>query len=163
MQCVKWLYTQVVVPALAYGSLGWAHVPSRNEGRLSKLNHVQRSALLMITGAINSSPLTSLECIVGCPPLDLRIKLQAMKTAFRLKAEGHWIFGYHGGKIRSHAPEIDIWLKDCVPVNSVSDFSVKAVNISQPFSVQIDSRASVPPLITALHYSLEPGPSDGFH
>jgi len=53
-----------------------------------------------------------------------------MKTAVRLKAEGHWNFGYHGGKIRSHASEIDIWLKDCVPVISGSDFSVKALNLS---------------------------------
>ena len=49
----------------------------------SKLQKVQRLALLMMTGAIKSSPTDALEAITSIPPLFLFIESEAIMENYR--------------------------------------------------------------------------------
>lgn len=95
----KWIYEAVVKPLLVYGCLFWAEA-LRKQKPLQQINKVQRLGCLMITSALRTAPLQTLEVLSGVLPLDLYIKYRATSTAYRLKAlglgprRGHSLTGY---------------------------------------------------------------------
>jgi ribonuclease HI len=77
------LYEMVVLPVLTYGAVVWWE-KSQQVSVMAKLNHLQRLALLAITGAMSTAPTAALEMIVGLDPLNIRIEAVARAELFRL-------------------------------------------------------------------------------
>ena len=65
---------------LTHGSVVWSNILDSRKWASNMLNHVQRTDLLLISGAISSSPTCYLEVLTQLPPLDLRIHSFSLKT-----------------------------------------------------------------------------------
>jgi len=79
----NWVYKAIVRPCLDYGCLVW--IPAiQTKFKIKSLEQVQRTALLMSTGALRTSPTSGLEVILGLPPIDLFLRGQAMRAWRRL-------------------------------------------------------------------------------
>ena len=86
---IRWAYTGIVRPALTYGCVVWAKA-IRTETMKSKLNSLQRLALVQIAGVRPSTPTAALELIYNVPPLDIHIQELALKTAVRINIKPNW-------------------------------------------------------------------------
>ena len=87
---MKWLYTAVIRPALAYACLVW--VPVINTRSIFEpMVRVQRQACLAISSAYKGTPQAALEVLLDIPPLDLFLHSQACLAAWRLKCCGQWL------------------------------------------------------------------------
>lgn len=85
----KWIYTAVVRPILSYGILVWWHC-TKKVTATSKLQKLQRSVCIGITGALRSTPTMALEVITNLCPLNLLFKEEAARCAMRLKNLGYF-------------------------------------------------------------------------
>ena len=86
---VHWLYTMIVRPILTYGAFAWWQRAQKADA-ISKLTHLQRLALLSITGAMSSSPTAALESICRVKPLHIYVEGEARAELTRLKTWGHF-------------------------------------------------------------------------
>ncbi|XP_062707608.1 uncharacterized protein LOC134288024 [Aedes albopictus] len=84
---IKWIYTTVVRPILAYGCLVWWQ---KGEVRTvqSKLGHLQRMCLMAMSGAFSSTPTAALEVLFDVVPLHIHLKQEALSCTYRL-----WVLG----------------------------------------------------------------------
>ncbi|KAG5685145.1 hypothetical protein PVAND_014338 [Polypedilum vanderplanki] len=73
----------VVLPVLTYGAVVWWE-KSHQVSVMAKLDHLQRLALLAITGAMSTTPTAALEMIIGLVPLNIRIEAVARAELYRL-------------------------------------------------------------------------------
>ena len=86
---VKWAYTGIVRPALAYAAVVWAH-KAQTEEMKTKLSRLQRFALLQIAPVRKSTPTAALELLYNIMPVHLFLKEHSMKTALRLGIKPNW-------------------------------------------------------------------------
>ena len=85
----RWIYLAVVRPAIEYASVVW--VGAVNTGaHLQPLERVHRTALLAVTGAMNSTPTAALNCLLDIRPMGIRVKQLAVSTSHRLTLHGQW-------------------------------------------------------------------------
>lgn len=84
-----WLYNQVILPRITYGALTWWN-KAQKVTIAAQLNKVQRVALLMITGAMKTTPTLALNVALNIPPLEMRIFSLALASYYRLKFNGLW-------------------------------------------------------------------------
>ena len=83
------IYTAVVRPILTYECLAWWEYLDRNTN--SKLiQRLQRSARIIISGALRITPTSALETILGLISLALFCRGAAVKVSKRLWATGQW-------------------------------------------------------------------------
>jgi len=78
---VMWLYKMIVVPVISYASVVWWTKTNQitTQNRLSK---IQRTACLLITGAMHSTPTAAMEVLLNLPPLHLIIQKEARITNY---------------------------------------------------------------------------------
>ena len=86
---IMWIYKMVVLPKLLYGSVVW-FTGTESTVIQSKLDSLQRLAMVIMSGCMRSTPTRSLEIIFGLPPLELVIRERAISTASRFKDEVDW-------------------------------------------------------------------------
>jgi ribonuclease HI len=84
-----WLYKQVVLPRIMYGSVVWWH-RAKIKSYADKLNSVQRLAMLMCTGAMKSTPTLALNVALDLSPIQIRAERLAVESHLRLKLSGFW-------------------------------------------------------------------------
>lgn len=84
---VHWLYTAVIRPILLYGILVW-WVSLSLKSNVIKVNRLQRSVALGITGAMKSNSGDALNAILSIAPIELIASEFAAKSAVRLKSLG---------------------------------------------------------------------------
>lgn len=96
-----WLYKQIVLPRITYGCVAWWTV-SKIKTKISKLNTLQRTAMLMITGATRSTPSTALEALLNLLPMELLLEETALKSCIRLQKNQTWINLSQGGSNSGH-------------------------------------------------------------
>ena len=84
-----WLYESIVRPILTYGSIVWVNSLDRKY-IVKLLEKVQRTACMMITGAMKSTPTAGLECILNLSPIHLHIKTEALASYVRLQHTASW-------------------------------------------------------------------------
>lgn len=87
-QVVHWLYKMVILPQILYGAIVWWPKAVQRVAS-QQLASLQRMACLCISGAFTSTPTAALEVLLGLLPLDLAIKTEAIKTAYRLASFGY--------------------------------------------------------------------------
>ena len=97
-----WIYTQIIIPAISHGCVAWSH-RLKCSTLANIFNRVQRAALLLVTGALNSTPTCYLDILASLLPLDLHIQKTALKTSLRLRQTGMWTPGLRDSKLPSHA------------------------------------------------------------
>jgi ribonuclease HI len=88
-QIAAWIYKQVIIPRITYGSIIWWH-RANLKTYSQKLNKIHRLALLMITGAMKSTPTLGMSAALDLLPLNIIIEIRAREGFERLKLNGTW-------------------------------------------------------------------------
>ena len=86
---VEWLYKTIVRPILTYGSIVWVQSLQRT-GIRKMLDKVQRTACLMITGGMRSTPTAGMEIMIGLTPICTYIESSAISCYSRLSKTNTW-------------------------------------------------------------------------
>lgn len=84
---VLWLYTAIVRPTVTYASLVW-NKKVKEVTTAIKLSRLQRTACLMATGAMSTSPGVALNGLLGLTPLELHIDKEAKASMYRVNSLG---------------------------------------------------------------------------
>lgn len=79
---IHWLYEAIVRPILCYGCHVWHH-RTKIKTIKDELEHVQRMALLGITGVMKSTPTKALEVMLSVLPIDLFIEREELTASRR--------------------------------------------------------------------------------
>ena len=130
-----WLYEAVIRPQVTYGSLVWWTKVNQTT-TIAKLTSLQRLGSLLVTGAFGSTPSATLEVALGLLPLDVFIKAEARKSAYRLKVANLWREGLSRtghctiAKAAIHSPVLEM----------PSDVMSAEAVFTKPFSVEFRSR-----------------------
>jgi ribonuclease HI len=85
----SWLYKQVIIPRVTYGSIVWWH-RAKLKTYANRLDKIHRLALLMISGATKSTPTLGMSAALEILPLNLMIEMRAKECYERLKLSGTW-------------------------------------------------------------------------
>jgi ribonuclease HI len=88
-QTTSWLYKQVIIPRITYGSIVWWH-RAKLKTYAKKLDKIHRLALLMITGATKSTPTLGMSAALDMLPLDILSETRARECYERLKLSDTW-------------------------------------------------------------------------
>ena len=94
-QSVLWLYNVVVEPYLLYGATFWWTV-THTDTHIKHLDKVRRTAALLITGALPTTPTKALFTMLHWLPTKLLIKQHAKMGAARLNAIKPWTSTHPG-------------------------------------------------------------------
>ncbi|XP_054259663.1 uncharacterized protein LOC128984372 [Macrosteles quadrilineatus] len=130
-----WLYEAVVRPQITYGSLVWWTMVNQITV-IAKLESMQRLGTLQATGAFRSSPSATLEVALGLLPLDIFIRSEALKAAYRMRVLNLWRERLSGA---GHCA-IAKTLAECAVLDMTSDFLSKEAVFTKPFNVEFRSR-----------------------
>lgn len=84
-----WLYKQVILPRMTYGSVVWWH-KVKIKKNASSLNSVQRLAMLMITGCMRTTPTLALNIALNLSPFEIKCQTIATESYRRLKLNETW-------------------------------------------------------------------------
>ena len=79
---IRWIFTGIVRPALAYGNLVWAHT-IRYQHQINKLKRLHSLITRMLAPKRRSTPIAGMEMIAYLPPLDIYLKGEAIKAYMR--------------------------------------------------------------------------------
>lgn len=82
-----WLFNQIIIPRITYASIIWWNTSDFNFQKLEKIN---RTAMLMITGAVRTTPTMAMNVALNIPPIKIRVQTRAIETFFRLKINNMW-------------------------------------------------------------------------
>ncbi|XP_063635033.1 uncharacterized protein LOC134805718 [Cydia splendana] len=87
-----WLYTSIVRPIVFYTSVAW-YRKTTQKVTVTMLGSLQRTACVIVTGAMSSSPTAALEAILNLPPLHLHLELEARSSMLRTAGarRGNWL------------------------------------------------------------------------
>lgn len=88
-KAMLWIYQQIIKPRVTYGAIIWWHSIKKAKNR-NKLKRLQRMALMLISGAVRSTPTAALEALLNIVPLDMEIEKLAIKACARLIKTGMW-------------------------------------------------------------------------
>lgn len=131
---IMWIYKTIVRPRTTYASLVWW--PKTNEAAArAKLNKIQRTACIAITGAVRSTPTLALDAMLHLPRLDQFIKLEAEKSALRLKRTKTLL----SGDLTGHLSILNEFAINPA-IGICSDWMETVVNYDLPYDVFIPSR-----------------------
>ena len=83
---MKWIYTGIIRPRLAYGAMIWSHC-SKNKTMTKQLYNLNRAACMMITTTTRSTPQASLEILYNIPPLDIYLQEIGLTAYARLQSQ----------------------------------------------------------------------------
>ena len=90
-----WMYTAIIRPSLTYAAVvWWPRVKLKTASR--KLEHLQRLACLLITGALRTTPTKAPEISVDLLPIPIYIMQTAMLACLHLRASHQWVYAYCG-------------------------------------------------------------------
>ncbi|KAJ8976491.1 hypothetical protein NQ317_018435 [Molorchus minor] len=82
-QQMYWIYTTIIRPMIAYGSIVWWSKGLQRTAR-TKLSGLQRLASLAITGALRTTPSAAMEILLDLPPLHIFMEREARWATYRL-------------------------------------------------------------------------------
>lgn len=116
---MRWIYTGIIRPMLAYGGLVWA--TNLDQTKIRELTKVQRLACCMTTGALHTTPTAAMEIILQLPSIDCFLQGEAIKTAYRLKLEGQWTVPRPQVNRKSHHTRCDNLMGDIPEMSMPSD------------------------------------------
>ena len=138
---VLWIYKAIILPRILHGALVWWH-KARLKTNKRELDKVQRLAMLMVTGAMRSTPTMALETMLGLNPLDLEIKKRATEQWFKLKSTGLW----KGNRIETGHASINSELEEKLSmILANNDLISKERIFDKKYRIHIDNRETWKP------------------
>lgn len=87
---MQWIYRQILIPRMLYGCIAWWHALSI-KSNLKILSKSHRQALVLMTGAVRTTPTDALEALTNNIEIGLKAKQLAANTYIRLSNNGLWI------------------------------------------------------------------------
>lgn len=104
-----WIYKQIVLPKITFGCILWWHRTLIKNVSV-KLESLQRMALMLMTGAMKTTPTLALEAALNILPLRIQITKTAFQSFVRLKTNQMWIndFNLGGHKSIEKLIQIDV-------------------------------------------------------
>lgn len=87
-----WLYTAIVRPMVSYASVAW-YRKTTQKTTIARLGSLQRTACVIVTGAMSTSPTAALEAMLNLPPLNLHLEKEARSSMLRILTarKGNWL------------------------------------------------------------------------
>ena len=140
---MTWLYRSVVRPILTYGAIVWVNSIERTY--INKLlQKVQRTACMMITGAMKSTPTAGIERLLNITPIHLHIKMEAIACYVRLKQTKTWRLK-EGAPLwnRGHTHLITKLAKEIPELNKPNNKLTTTHRISKKFIITIEDRSNI--------------------
>lgn len=128
-KAMLWIYNQIIIPRITYGCLIWWH-SMKVKKNVTLLNAVQRMGLMMVTGAIRSTPTQALEALTNTLPIDLKIEELATKACYRLKSAKTWIAGGNQTKHKSIEKSLETITQNVFTDSIPEEWSSKKFKIS---------------------------------
>ena len=135
----KWLYTTIIRPIMTYCASIWTRA-TYIKHNATKIRRVQALALRITTGAMPSTPFTSLNLLTNTPDIIIYLWGEAAKGAERLRAYGSWSlenFTTIKGTIKAHTTIINNFMDDLNIPNTERDLSVPTLNLARTFKVTL--------------------------
>ncbi|XP_069357560.1 uncharacterized protein [Maniola hyperantus] len=128
-----WLYTAIVRPMISYASVVWCSKLTQVTTQY-KLGSIQKTACLLITGAMSTSPGAALEALLNLPPLFLYLMKEARMGMYRLISQGkvNWL-SKTLRDLQNSVLEIPV-------LGMPSDTMIPKYNFQRSFSVEIPDR-----------------------
>ena len=140
---VKWIYTSIVRPILSYGCVVWINALSIKQN-CTKLEKVQRLAIKLMTGAYPGTPLSAMEAALDLPPLDIFLKGEALKAAYRLQRDDHWnkITNRNRGRVLSHTVICERLQQEIPSLGMPGDAQTPELVWDLPCEIEIQDRVA---------------------
>ena len=88
-QIAAWIYKMVIIPRITYGSIIWWH-RAKLITYAKRLDKIHRLAMLMITGAMKSTPTLGMSAALELLPLDILSEIRARDCYERLRISNTW-------------------------------------------------------------------------
>jgi ribonuclease HI len=88
-EITTWLYKQIIIPRITYGSVIWWH-RANLVTYAKRLDKIHRLALLMITGAMRSTPTLGMSAALELLPLNIVTEIRARECYERLVTSNTW-------------------------------------------------------------------------
>jgi ribonuclease HI len=149
---MKWIYTAVVRPMLAYGAVIWNN-GLNNQSNMKALNSVQRLSHIMTTGGHPSTSLVALDKITNIIPIDLFLKEQAVNCAARLRAQGSWECTgerIDKGRLKRHSTLLEAAVEKLPFKNEQMDLTRTKLNLDTNYEISIPDRNDYPATLNSL-------------
>ena len=139
----SWLYQCIVRPIVTYGAIVWANATEKSNIK-KKLNKIQRTACLMITGAMRSTPTAGMEMILDLRPIYIHILEHALASYTRLVGAGSWR-PKPGEPLwkRGHTEFITNLGKLFDDIKKPQDTMIRTVRLQSNFKTIIEDRVNV--------------------
>ena len=136
----KYSFITLVRPILAYGSFAWINALS-NKKQVSKLNKVQRLALLEIANGMHSTPTAGMEIIAGILPIKIHLETVAINTCLRMKRNHTWrVQPGEVFKEENHSVILENLIKEIKDVRLPQDKLRHKEMTEKRYKIAIDSR-----------------------
>ncbi|CAG0895326.1 unnamed protein product, partial [Cyprideis torosa] len=97
-------------------------VHEARQGRVRELEKVQRLGMRLITAAFHTTPTMAMEMALGFEPVDIRVAMEAVSTAVRLKKEGNWRERVIRGHGKSHGRLCEDLIQGIAGLNKEADW-----------------------------------------
>lgn len=141
-QYMRWAYTAIVRPMIAYGALCWAHSIS-TENIKKKLTRLNRMGMNTYARFPRSSPTQAVEILTDTMPLPLFLAKEALSTRIRLKhlLDLDWSGTNNGVRLpSSHLKHWNNLIFDCnlEPLLQQSDLIMRPIFVRK-FQINTDS------------------------
>ena len=113
---IIWLLESIIHPNFLHGALVWWE-SAQKTSYSAKLDSINRTALLLATGAFRTTPTLALECITNTLPLHIKSKQMAMNSCYRLLRSKSFIKSSENGhgKIVNQMSEHAVQPSDHIP------------------------------------------------
>lgn len=119
-KAMLWIYKMIVMPRITYGCIIWWPAVKKKGVKL-KLRTEQRNELMLVTGAVKSTPGQALDALLDMIPLERKIEELAMRACYRLMQTGLWRDTSRGGEPNGHRM-IEARVKELRTENEDSDW-----------------------------------------
>ena len=139
----KWTYTALIRPILGYGNIVW--LPGLETTKnVNELKKVQRKGCLSTLRPLNSTPTDGMELILGLPPIDLHIKMNALNSYLRMNLQKTWrtVPGQITKKI-AHSNLIKKIKNEIKDIQQTTDKLQHRDYIEKKFTVKIEDRETI--------------------
>jgi ribonuclease HI len=126
---IAWIWESIVRPKLIYGCLVW--IPGLDIQLIhDKLNQLQRLALSMVSHSMKSTPLVTMEAVIGIPPIHLYIRQKALMARLRTRnvVTTDWD-GFSHLQRQGHICWLDLELNEICPNNLIMDKTHKILKL----------------------------------
>ena len=109
---LKWIYNSMIKPRLTYGALVWSHKCDQTIRK--EMNKLQRLFLLMVSGAMRTTPTAGMEVIMDVMPLDILAQGMALRAKVRIRDQQKciWDGTNKQGTLKGHNGLLEKWSKD---------------------------------------------------